>query len=81
MRPDDKNVAWLASVIERYCAAHPHAADTVEGVWRWWLAEAQKACSLDDVAQALAALAAAGHVVERRLADGTVIYACARREG
>lgn len=62
----------IESGIRRYCAAHPKAADTVEGVRRWWLADL--ACSLEEVEQALATLVDKGELVERNLADGRVLY-------
>jgi hypothetical protein len=62
----------IESGIRRYCAAHPRAADTSEGVRRWWLADL--ACSVEDVELALAELVKSGEIVERTLADGRVLY-------
>lgn len=60
--------------LRRYCAKHPNAADTVEGVQRWWLADL--ACSRDDVELALRALVEGGVLAERRLLDGSIVYFC-----
>ena len=62
----------IESGIRRYCASHPKAADTSEGVRRWWLANL--ACSIDDVELALAKLVERGELMERALADGRVLY-------
>jgi hypothetical protein len=64
----------LLQQIRRYCAEHPHAADTVEGVRRWWLADL--ACEPEEVERALAELVALGELTERSLADGSVLYSC-----
>jgi hypothetical protein len=62
----------LEQALEGYCALHPNAADTVEGVRRWWLAD--PAIPLADVEVALDALVARGRLDIRRLPDGTAIY-------
>jgi len=62
----------LEQALERYCADHPNAADSVEGVRRWWLADA--AIPLGDVEDALAALVERGMLGVRRLPDGTDVY-------
>jgi phage host-nuclease inhibitor protein Gam len=62
----------LEEALERYCAAHPNAADTVDGVRRWWLGD--PAIALDDVEAALEALVKRGLLDTRRLPDGSVVY-------
>jgi len=62
----------LEEVLERYCATHPNAADTVDGVRHWWLGD--PAISLDDVEAALEALVKRGLLDVRRLPGGIVIY-------
>jgi phage host-nuclease inhibitor protein Gam len=62
----------LEDALERYCAAHPNAADTVDGVRRWWLRD--PAIALDDVEAALEALVKRGLLDVRRLPGGIVIY-------
>ena len=62
----------LEAELERYCHAHPHAADTVDGVRRWWLADLGD--SLDEVEAALEALVKRGLLDVRWLLDGTAIY-------
>ena len=64
--------ATVLSAIRRHCAAHPNAADTVDGVQRWWLA--QIACSLADVQHALDYLVGTRELDKRTLVDGTEIF-------
>jgi hypothetical protein len=71
LAPATLNAAVL-STIRRHCAAHPNAADTVDGVHRWWLAGL--ACPLDDVRAALEHLVATGELDRRTLVDGTEIF-------
>jgi uncharacterized protein YbaP (TraB family) len=72
--------AGLASVdatiarIRRYLDEHPNAADTLEGIARWWLAGDEGYVWLDTVERAMERLSADGIAVRRTLADGTVIY-------
>lgn len=67
----------LEQLLERYLAAHPNAADTVDGVRRWWLGD--PAIAPDDVEAALEALVTRGLLDKRRLPDGAAIYARSRR--
>ena len=62
----------LELALEHYCADHPNAADSVEGVRRWWLAD--PAIPLSDVEAALASLVERGLLDVRRLPDGTDVY-------
>ena len=62
----------LEAELERYCHAHPHAADSVDGVRRWWLADPD--VSLDEVRAALESLVTRGLLDVRWLLDGTAIY-------
>lgn len=58
--------------IRRYCAQHRNAADTVDGVRRWWLADL--ACAPEDVQATLDRLVDAGEMARRTLPDGSIIY-------
>ena len=62
----------LELALERYCTDHPHAADSVEGVRRWWLAD--PAIPLADVEAALGELVERGMLDVRRLPDDTAVY-------
>ncbi|HEX4456655.1 MAG TPA: hypothetical protein VIA18_01715 [Polyangia bacterium] len=62
----------IESALERYCGLHENAADSVDGVRRWWLAN--PALPRDVVQAALDALVARGVLAARRLPDGTQVY-------
>src|SRR5262245_8306078 len=70
----DARVDAVAGEIRRYLDAHPDAADTVDGVLQWWLSRASASASHETVEHALDVLVAAGEIVRRSHADGTVIY-------
>jgi len=67
-----KSQSELEDALERYCSAHPKAADSVDGVRRWWLAD--PAIPFADVEAALEALVKRHLLDVRRLPDGTAIY-------
>ena len=53
--PDDSQleIEALAGEIARYLAAHPKAADTVEGITKWWLTRQRYEESMVKVQKAL----------------------------
>jgi len=70
----------LARQIQHYLSAHPNAADSVEGIHRWWLARQRYEESLEQVEQALDYLVDSGQVSRRVEADGRVVYARRSRD-
>ena len=64
----------LIRAILAHLASHPHAADTAEGVARWWLGGQGGASTLPEVEAALRQLVARRALREERLADGTTLY-------
>ena len=64
----------LAQAIEAHLAAHPNAADSVDGVLSWWLAPRGIHASRPDVEEALETLVARQRIRSVRLADGTRLY-------
>jgi hypothetical protein len=72
---DDATRAIAAEVLS-YLARHPDAADTADGIQRWWLADGSAYAPVD-VERALEHLAHDGAVERRRLPDGRVLYAAA----
>ena len=62
----------VCAVLE-YLALHPHAADSAEGVARWWLVPRITAAQ-SDVEQVLDRLVDEGRLRRVRLADGTTLY-------
>ena len=68
-RPTSTEVArWIAG----HLAAHPRAADTAEGIRRWWLAPRHGEVALDLVVQALKELEREGVVSSRNMVDEVV---------
>lgn len=67
------NVALMRAILA-HLATHPHAADTAEGVSRWWLGGQGGASTLPEVEAALKQLVARRALREERLADGTTLY-------
>lgn len=58
----DKHVLTVASEIQRYLLNHPNAADSSEGVLRWWLKKQRYEDSMDIVQRALELLVTNGEV-------------------
>jgi hypothetical protein len=77
--PNGEQVAKLQVAILRYLADHPHAADTVRGIARYWIGDAgastQRLPPLDTVQRALDTLAAQERITCTTLADGARVYA------
>lgn len=63
--------------IEAYLARHAHAADTEDGVARWWLPEMGVDASLAEARLALQLLAELGRVEGRPLPGGTLVWRAA----
>jgi hypothetical protein len=72
---DENAMLNLADEVERYLAVHPTAADTAQGILRWWLPRGHADASADQLKRALDLLVGRGAIVERRMADGRSIYA------
>lgn len=81
-RPDD-DIVELANVqnaINRYFQQHPLAADTVEGIAKWWLPQFGINLPLESVLKVLERMVAAGELSKSEKRDGSVIYALAQRK-
>jgi hypothetical protein len=70
----------LADEIRRYCAAHPEARDTLEGI-AWWLALQRQGEAREELRAAVESLVAQGLLVEHRLSDGSVVFGCSDGSG
>jgi hypothetical protein len=69
----------LASEIGRYCARHPDARDTIDGIV-WWLVQQRFEDTRAEVLDAADYLVECGILDRRTLADGSVLFCC-RAEG
>jgi len=79
---NDNEIVQVAEDIERYLVTHPNAADTLEGIARWWLQQQRFIDSLDRVYEALEVLIRKGMVKKMTNADGKNIYrySCSHHE-
>ena len=64
----------LAEEIVRYLEDHPNAADTTEGIAKWWLRLQGFQVSIESVQEALDYLVAKSLVKRRTKGDGESIY-------
>lgn len=71
---NEQEVVEIARQIERYLVLHPQAADSAEGILRWWLTRQRYEESVGKVLQALEQLLQQGTVCKRVLQDGQVLY-------
>ncbi|KFN42195.1 hypothetical protein N789_14505 [Arenimonas oryziterrae DSM 21050 = YC6267] len=70
----------LREALRHYLARHPDAADSAEGIRRWWLPAAFQSVPDAKLQQALEHLVAAGEMQVHALPDGTELYARAMKE-
>ena len=71
---NESNIVDAAEAIQRYLAQRPNAAETVEGVAKWWLARQRYDESVVLAQEALEYLESRGQVVRFHLAGGRVMY-------
>jgi hypothetical protein len=76
---DSDAVRAIAAEIEQYIGLHPGAADTVEGIQRWWLSRQLADESTAMLAAALTWLTDRGVVARTTLPDGRTLFAAPRR--
>jgi hypothetical protein len=63
----------IARALREYCALHPHAADTIEGV-RGWLPAEHQSIARSELTALLEVLVSERTLTRRTLADGTIVY-------
>ena len=76
--PADDEIEEIARELEQYVSLNPTAADTPEGIARWWLDRLEPP-EMSRVEAALELLIGRGVLASRMLPDGKLIYACATR--
>jgi hypothetical protein len=72
-RPDCCRVDLVRTILD-YLDSHPQAADSVEGVARWWLGSCAGQFTLTEVERALTQLADCKRLRQETLADATTLY-------
>ncbi len=65
----------VVDAVLAYLRMHPQAADTLQGITRWWLPQQRYERELERIEGALKVLAARGQLQVRALPDGTALYA------
>jgi hypothetical protein len=60
--------------IEDYVLQHPDAADSEQGIAKWWLPAMGLQASAQEVADALESLQELGVIERKHLAGGRVVY-------
>ncbi len=70
------NAAQIAAELRRYCAAHPHGRDTLEGI-AWWLTLQRCNETMDVLSAAVDSLVEQNVLTIHRLGDGTTLFGCA----
>jgi hypothetical protein len=67
----EREAQTVAAHIVRYLRAHPDAADTLDGVARWWLEELPR----DEVMERAIAMLVKSKLIERHvLPEGTAVF-------
>jgi hypothetical protein len=70
-----QEIEGLAEEIAEYLAQHPNAADAIDGIMQWWLADPRVEKTRDRVQAALDLLERRGVVTSSVHKDGHVVYA------
>ncbi|WP_313341560.1 hypothetical protein [Stenotrophomonas sp.] len=65
----------VADTVLAYLRAHPEAADTLQGIVRWWLPQQRYNRESGRIEAVLMLLAERGRLQVRLLPDGQVLYA------
>lgn len=68
----------IAAAIEDYLSQHPEAADSAEGIAKWWLPGLDARATVADVEQQLDHLHRLGVVDKQLLPDGRALYRARR---
>lgn len=64
--------------IEDYLSQHPDAADSEQGIAKWWVPAMGLQASVQEVAAALASLRELDRIERKRMPGGRVIYRATR---
>jgi len=70
-----KDIAGIAEEIRRYCAAHPTARDSLEGI-TWWVQMQMRNDIRNSVAFAVDVLVREGKLERHLLHDGSEVFGC-----
>ena len=73
----DEEVVNIAREIKDYLEVHPNAADSLEGVVKWWLGRQRLETAASKVKKALEYLDQRGVVTKSLTVDGQTVYSMA----
>lgn len=76
----DEKVTAVAKEIQNYLANHPNAADSADGVMRWWLSQQRFDESILIVQQALEQLVLQGEIDKAVTPGGRTVYSNTKTE-
>lgn len=74
MSSDPDSVTVTAEQIAAYLRAHPDAADSIEGISRWWISQQRLEEASSHVRLALEFLVKDKVVATRAMPDGRIVY-------
>jgi len=77
---DDESIRALAREITAYLSNHPDAADSAEGILRWWLPQMSVEANGGSLQRALDLLVEQGSIDRRVLPDQRCVYVRAARD-
>jgi len=69
----------IVAAIERHLRAHPHAADTADGIRRFWLRGPMAQVPLAEIERALDEMVRAGRMARNENLGGQAVYTAPRR--
>lgn len=78
MRDADDEIKELSLEILRYLQSHPHAADSVEGIAKWWIYRQRVTEMVNKVQMALDYMVDEGVLMNSRVSN-VVVYRCTER--
>ena len=74
MEFQEHDIESISEEIQHYLINHPRAADTLEGITRWWLTRQRYEEGKENVQQALYLLVSRKRLTITMNSDGTFIY-------
>lgn len=76
---ENDDIIRLRDAVRDYVEHNPNAADTLEGIARWWLASGPGQINRDRLQKALDSLVSAKVLQGERKQSGELIYTCSRK--
>ena len=70
----NEEILTAAQEIRDYLMAHPNAADSAQGIAKWWLGRRRYEEAIETVRSALDYLVAEGTVIKRKMVSGETVY-------